>query len=254
MPRREAYVLSNASYANAGVLTNPVRDTRLVTESLKRIGFEVRTISNLSADAFYRDFNSSLAQQSRERQQVALFYFAGHGVQINDRNFLVPVNASAWETEEDAVREGIDIAEVIKKATATVDAEVMMFLLDICRNNPFREGPISHGRGLAPVGAVQIVAQGTKRPSTAPSEPSPSPRVMYVSYSTQPGSVSFDGLPGQDYSPYAGALAELLTHTTGSLDELLEQLTKRVSTATNGEQVPWLTVTGRGIDARPSPR
>ena len=242
----QAFVVGNAAYKSTGMLSNPVRDAKLMLSTFQKLGFDITQLSDDNAAHFRFEFERALDRIKNSEPQIVFIYVAGHGVQISGKNYLVPTDASAWKGEQDAVREGIDITEMISKASSANSYKTFVFFLDICRTNPFRTGAVASGRGLASISVNDFV------PSTVGEALTDMPREgtglarIYISYSTQPGDVASDGLPGEN-SPYAMALSEGILELRGNLNELFPQVQKRVSAATSGRQVPWLsTVAGTG--------
>ena len=165
--RRVALVIGNASYKSAP-LQNPVNDSRGVARALRSLGFEVIERQNLSREAFsgvVREFGDKLRGAT-----VGLFYFAGHGLQVKGRNFLVPVDADIAREVEVQYR-SFDVGEVLDKMDSA-RTPVNLVVLDACRNNPFARSFKSSQSGLAQMDA---------------------PAGTLIAFATAPGSVAQDG-------------------------------------------------------------
>jgi uncharacterized caspase-like protein len=132
--RRVALVIGNSIYATAGInLTNPKNDAADVASGLRETGFDVTEAPNLTVSAFDKavlDF----VEKAREAD-VALFFFAGHGLQISGRSFLMPTDAKL-ENEAGALRELMAIQDIVSKVENT--AKVSIIVIDACRDNPSR--------------------------------------------------------------------------------------------------------------------
>jgi hypothetical protein len=219
--KRVALVVGNTRYANVPVLTNPVNDARDVADALKSLGFEVLLGLDLDKRAFdlkVRDFALTLADAD-----AAVFFYAGHGMQVAGQNYLVPVDAKI-ESERDLDFDVVRLDLVLKQMELDRDGKTSIVFLDACRDNPFTETlarsmgsrSIAIGRGLAEV----QTGVGT-----------------FIAFSTQPGNVAADG-SGRN-SPFAGALKRHIVNRGQNLTSLMIAVRKDVLAATQGKQVPW---------------
>jgi uncharacterized caspase-like protein len=147
---RVALVIGNNDYQHANPLTNPVRDARAVAEALGRLGFEVTRLENSTVEQFYEGIEK--LKSSAGGAKVGLVYFAGHGVEVEGKNYLLPVDAdlsSAAQLRTQAVALDTVLADL---GAARLPAK--MVILDCCRNNPLTRswmGTRSAGSGLAEV-------------------------------------------------------------------------------------------------------
>lgn len=217
--KRVALVIGNSDYVHAGSLANPRNDADDIGAAFERIGFKVIKGVNLDKagmDRLIRRFARSL-----RRAQVGAFFYAGHGIQVDGRNYLVPVDAQL----EDAT--GIDFelvrVDVIQRAMERGSSSNLIFL-DACRNNPLAR---NLARALGTRGAS--IGRGL---ATAESGVG-----TLISFSTQPGNVALDG-EGRN-SPYAAALAKFIDRPGDNISDVLINVRKDVMRATNGRQVPW---------------
>jgi formylglycine-generating enzyme required for sulfatase activity len=184
-PKRVALVIGNAAYVNASRLANPHNDAKLVAAALKKAGFQtVEVKSDLGVQAMrtaLRDFRAKAAGA-----EVAMVYYAGHGIEGNGRNWLLPTDA-ALASELDLVDEAIDLDRVLQDVSG---ADLRVVILDACRDNPFgrswRRGSRAFTRGLGGVDADDVL----------------------VIYAAAPGQTASDG-EGRN-SPFAAALAQRL--------------------------------------------
>ena len=211
---RVALVIGNADYTHVGALRNPVNDATDVARSLRGLGFEVTLRTNLSQ----RDFNRALTAFGERIRPgtVALFYFAGHGIQFRGQNFLIPVDARI--PQEQAVRtEGVDVDLVLDQFQ---NASVGLVILDACRNNPFERAIRSGGGG----GLAKVEA----------------PKGMLIAFSTAPGRVAEDGTNTRN-SPYTGALVRALGQPERPVETVFKEVRREVSEATGNRQLPWET-------------
>lgn len=219
--KRAALVIGNAAYVNSGALTNPVNDANDVAAVLTQMGFEVLLGVDLDKRGFdlkVREFARTLAQAD-----VALFYYAGHGLQVSGRNYLVPVDARL-ETERDLDFEGVALDFVLKQMELEREGKTNIVLLDACRDNPL-------ARNLARTMGTRsaTVGQGLAQVRTGVG--------TFIAYSTQPGNVALDG-QGRN-SPFTSALTKAVQEPGRTITTVMIDVRKDVLAATGGRQVPW---------------
>ncbi len=164
--KRVALVIGNASYQHGGSLKNPVNDANLMASTLENLGFEVTKITNANLKEMQQasiKFTSEI-----KNYDVALFYYAGHGVQVNGVNYLVPTDAN-MDTELSTKYEALDISD-INYAFSQNNSRMNIMILDACRDNPFRSWERGGDRGFKAVGnqsAGTIIAFATREGETA---------------------------------------------------------------------------------------
>jgi hypothetical protein len=209
--KRIALVIGNGSYKDAP-LKNPVNDARAMAEALKSQGFEVLLKQNgtkIEMERVVADFGEKLGDGD-----TALFYYAGHGMQVNGRNFLIPTDAQI--TSEQRVRlEAIDV-DVVLEQMASSRSQVNLVILDACRNNPFERKFRSVGGGLAQINA---------------------PEGTLISYATAPGKVANDGDGANGL--YTEELLKAISQPGLKVEEVFKAVRVNVSRRTNGAQTPW---------------
>jgi uncharacterized caspase-like protein len=217
--KRIALVIGNSAYQDAGKLTNPTNDASDMAAILKAHGFQVLEgfdLGKSAMEARLRDFARALTSN-----EVGLFFYAGHGLQVSGTNYLVPVDARLADAS------GLDFELVrLDLVQRTMEREVgtNIIFLDACRDNPLARNlaralgtrSVEIGRGLAPTQG----GAGT-----------------LISFSTQPGNVALDGT-GRN-SPFAGALVKRLMAPNDDLSAILIDVRNDVMRATQDRQVPW---------------
>jgi carboxyl-terminal processing protease len=217
--QRVALVVGNSNYRHAGELRNPANDAADVAAALRKLGFEViegRELDKQGLEGKVRQFAQAL-----KGADAAVFFYAGHGLQVGGQNFLVPVDAKL----EDA--SGLDLETTRLDLVQRVmerEAKTSILFLDACRNNPLMRNlaramgsrSTEVGRGLAPTES----GIGT-----------------LISFSTQPGNVASDGA-GRN-SPFAGALVKELATSSEDLGAMLIAVRNEVMRLSNNQQVPW---------------
>jgi uncharacterized caspase-like protein len=220
---RVAFVVGNASYENTPQLDNPVNDARLVARSLEAVGFDVTTHLDLSRAAFGAAISDFLART--DGAEVSIFYFAGHGLQLDGENYLLPTDASLRSTF-DVLSESISLS-TISEAMRRRANSVLLFI-DACRDNPlaetfyldnFPQTRSAAARGLAP---VRSRATGSM-----------------VMFAASPGQVAYDGLGTN--SPFSLALARHLPTPNIEVLTLTKRITADVRALTKGRQHPIVT-------------
>jgi uncharacterized caspase-like protein len=212
---RMALVIGNSNYATVTALPNPANDAKAMTKFLSSAGFQVMQAPNLTQSDMRKtisNFASMVAEKGRDT--VALVFYAGHGLQVDGENYLVPVDANI-QREADVPLQAMRLADVMN-AMAAVPSKTLLVILDACRNNPFSEINKTTGRGLAIVDA---------------------PTGSLVSYATAPGTEALDG-DGAN-SPYTSALLKIGQEPGLPIEQALKRVRLAVNEATNRQQTPW---------------
>lgn len=209
---RIALVIGNSGYAKAP-LSNPQNDAVAIARSLTAVGFTVRTLIDADQGAM-RSAILGFGRELRGADSIGVFYYAGHGVQVDGQNYLIPVGADITEAGEVPLQ-GISLTELLK-TMERAESRLNIAILDACRDNPYPSRTRSMLRGLAPV---------------------QSPAGTLIAYATGPGEVALDG-DGAN-SPYSGALAANILEEGIPLEETFRRTRRRVLELTNNKQVPW---------------
>lgn len=215
---RLALVIGQSAYKSVPALPNPINDAKAVGQMLTDSGFEVSTASDLSQSQI-RDALSEFAGKvaSKGGDSIALVFYAGHGVQIDGENFLVPVDIDP-KRESDIPIQAVRLNDVLNTLTSA-PSKMRILMLDACRNNPFPEISKSAGGGLALIDA-KIGAPNT-----------------FLSFSTSPGAIAEDGRG--DNSPYTTALLAAAKEANIPIEETFKRTRVSVNKATDGRQTPW---------------
>jgi hypothetical protein len=216
--KRVALVVGNGGYKNVAKLDNTLTDAKLIATTLKKLGFEViggGAQTDLDRVAFVKAIASF--GDKLEGSAVGVFYYAGHGIQMQGSNFLVPIDANPSKPS-DADIQLVD-AQLVLHQMEDSGAKLKVVILDACRNNPFG------GRGLRDTGG------GLAQMRT--------PEGTLISYATQPGNVAQDGTAGGD-SPYTTALAKSMTQRGMDVLQMFNDVGLQVDGATGGSQEPWV--------------
>ena len=212
---RFALVIGNSQYRNVSPLANPGRDATAVSALLKDAGFEVTAATDLDKTSMSRAIRFFTNQISdKPDNTVALIYYAGHGLQVDGENFLVPVDATITR-EADVALETLRLADLMSMLES-VRSKTRIVILDACRDNPFADIAKDAPRGLALVNA---------------------PAGTLVAYSTSPGATADDGTGTN--SPFAKALLQSAKEPGLPIETALKNVRLAVHGATDGRQTPW---------------
>ncbi len=206
---RMALVLGNSEY-EFGPLPNVANDTAALAAKLEQFGFVVETASNLDQSQTYNTILHFLAQAASAGE--VLFFYAGHAIQVNGRNYIVPLDAKVGGT--DLMFTLVDLRFLTERLEG-LSARTKLIILDACRDNPFSRAANASG-GLAEMNA---------------------PLGTLVAFSTAPGYTAEDG--SGEHSPYMTALLQALETPEVGVEEIFKQVRSLVVQATGGRQIPW---------------
>ena len=217
---RVALVIGNADYDNVGPLENPLNDAEDIGAALDRIGFAVTRIEN----ADYAELRRGLLAFRREAStaKIAIVFYAGHGIEVNKHNFLVPVDASL-KTDGDVEFEAVPLDLVMSSASGA--SEFRLVVLDACRDNPFLQTMAREK------GATRSIGRGLAR-----AEPSGGDTLLV--YSAKEGTVALDG-KGDRNSPFAIALLRHLEQPGLEVVQMLREVRDDVLESTGDVQEPF---------------
>ncbi len=217
--RRTALVFGNAAYsAPDRALKNPVSDARLMARTLKELGFNVRLREDVDRRAMLqalREFEDTL----RKTKGIGFLYFAGHGVQVNGRNYIVPIGANLVR-DVDVLNHAIDIDAVLQSLRDT-GSTLNILVLDACRNNPLLATTRSAGGSSVKTGL-------------APMRP---PEGALVAFATEPGRLASDGNEVGN-GLYTRHLARWLKEPNLTLEQVFKRTREAVQTESKGDQIP----------------
>ena len=218
--RRVALVIGNSAYEYVPHLPNPTNDAEAMASTLQKLGFEVTKgidLDRAGTEKIIRAFSAQLPGA-----KVALLYYAGHGIQVADRNYIIPVDAQLNdETDLDFEATGIDLVMRLMER----EPRMNLVFLDACRDDPLAQNlarsmgstrSLAIGRGLAFVDAEVG---------------------SFIAFATQPHTVALDG--SGEHSPFTAALLRHMEEPGVSLSDLMVEVRNDVMAATDGKQVPW---------------
>lgn len=227
--RKVALVIGNSDYSNTSRLTNPANDIRIIAASAKQAGFDDVTIA---ADLAVNDFQKAMRdfRAKADGAEVAMVYYAGHGIEAQGKNWLIPTDAQL-KSDLDLPYEAINLDRMME---AVSGAQIRMVVLDSCRNNPFgrswRSGTRAVENGLAGVEADDVL----------------------VIFAAAPGQTAADGTAGN--SPFATSLAKRLPQPDTPVQLLGGLIRDDVLKATGGSQRPFVSASITGTPVYLVPR
>lgn len=229
--RRVALVIGNSAYTHVTPLPNPVNDARSIAKSLRDIGFVVNEGINLDRVAMQSTIREFLREAARA--QIAVVYYAGHGVQVEGRNYLVPIDVQ-FQADSRMTDAMVELDTIMAGLDDQVRTNIL--IMDACRNNPM----------TPPVATTQVASAGANRgiqPGTGLAAPaslgagSTLGAGTLIAYATAPGQVALDGEGAN--SPFSAALSRHLGTPGLEVQQMLTRVRAEVVASTKSKQVPW---------------
>src|ERR1700720_4244959 len=219
--RRVAFVVGNGAYKNVAQLPNPPIDAKAMAAVLRNVGFDVVEGTNLTRDTM----TERLLEFGKKAQgaDVALFFYAGHGIAVNGTNYLLPVDADLKSEMDVKLGAAINVDLTLEQTMG--DAKVKLVFLDACRDNPFANKirsakatrSVSVGSGLAEMKS----GEGT-----------------LIAFATGPGQTALDGQEGTN-SPFTRALIANIATPGVEIQQAMTKVRAQVNEETNKGQLPW---------------
>jgi len=227
--KRIALVIGNAAYSGIKGLKNPVNDAKVMAKTLQGLGFEVLgggyvDLSQKEMIRVIRGFGETIAA---DKSTVGWFYFAGHGIQLNGENYLIPVDAQI-EKEQDVELESVGLARVMAEMD-NAQNRLNLVILDACRNNPFLQ---TFKRAWASKSGLAMVGKA--------------PAGTLIAFATDPGAVAADGTGSNGL--YTGVLVKMMKQPCLTLEQMFKRVRTEVKQLSEGQQVPWETTSLEGED------
>ncbi|MDC7787268.1 caspase domain-containing protein [Rhodoplanes sp. TEM] len=219
--RRVAFVVGNGAYTSVDPLPNPPVDARAMASLLRNAGFEVVEGTDLGRDAMtakLRDF--ALRSQGSD---IALFFYAGHGIAVNGKNYLIPIDADLKSEMDVKLGAAIDVDVTLDQTMS--DAKVKLVLLDACRDNPFAAKIRSATRTRN-----VVVSSGLAEMKSGEG--------TLIAFATGPGQTALDGAEGGN-SPFTRALLAHLATPGIEIQQAMTRVRAQVSEETKKQQLPW---------------
>ena len=218
--KRVAFVVGNGAYQNVAALPNPPIDAKAMAALLRNVGFDVVEGTNLTRDAM----TQRLLEFGKKAQgaDVAVFFYAGHGIAIDGANYLLPVDADIKSEMDVKLGAAINIDLTLDQTMG--DAKVKLVFLDACRDNPF---------------AAKIKATATRSVSVQSGlAEMRSGEGTLIAFATGPGQTALDGQGGAN-SPFTRALLANITQPGVEIQQAMTKVRAQVSDETSKGQLPW---------------
>ncbi len=212
---RIALIIGNSAYPGDMKLANPSNDAKDMAATLRNMGFGVIEVID-SNRAQMMDGIERAGKSLNGKQGVGMLFYAGHGLQLDWRNYMVPVDAKL-NSAADVPKQAVDI-EAVMTAFKSAGNRMNIVVLDACRDDPFANGKTSSGKGLAPLDA---------------------PTGTFLAYATAPGNVAADGTGKNGL--YTGYLLQELQKPTARIEDIFKRVRFQVRKASDGAQIPWET-------------
>ena len=230
---RFALVIGNSEYQYASPLKNPKNDSSDIAATLDALYFETMLLQNATKQQIETEVEKFL-EKLKQEDGVGLFYYAGHGVQLQGDNYLVPVETQAG-TDQQIKNQSFNIANLLsgmrKLKTAT-----NIIILDACRDNPFKNIAKAGSRSASPINSRGLKNKNIPKLDTGLSKLNAPPNTL-IAFATAPGRVAQDGY-GRN-SPYTNQLIKSMQRSGLSVAQVFRQVRASVVSKTKGEQVPW---------------
>jgi len=219
--KRVAFVVGNSAYKNVAPLPNPAVDAKSMAKLLRNVGFDVVEGSNLSRDKMTErllEFG-----KKAEGADIALFYYAGHGIAVNGTNYLLPVDADLKSEMDVKLGAAINVDVTLEQTMA--DAKVKLVFLDACRDNPFA-ARIRSAKATRSVSVESGLAEMKSGEGTL------------IAFATGPGQTALDGEAGTN-SPFTRALMANIAAPGVEIQQAMTKVRAQVNEETNKNQLPW---------------
>src|SRR5438445_8894482 len=219
--RRVAFVVGNGTYKNVSPLPNPPIDAKSMAAVLRNVGFEVVEGTNLTRDKM----TERLLEFGKKAQgaDVAVFFYAGHGIAINGTNYLLPIDADIKSEMDVKLGAAINIDLTLDQTMD--DAKVKLVFLDACRDNPFA-AKIKSNSATRSVNVQSGLAEMKSGEGTL------------IAFATGPGQTALDGQEGNN-SPFTRALIDNITKPGVEIQQAMTSVRAQVNEETHKGQLPW---------------
>jgi Caspase domain/Putative peptidoglycan binding domain len=219
--KRVAFVVGNGAYKNVAPLPNPAVDAKAMAKVLRNVGFDVVEGTNLTRDKM----TERLLEFGKKAQgaDVALFFYAGHGIALNGTNYLLPVDADIKSEMDVKLGSAVNVDLTLEQTMA--DAKVKLVFLDACRDNPFA-GKIKSNSPTRSLSVQQGLAEMKSGEGTL------------IAFATGPGQTALDGEAGTN-SPFTRALIANITSPGVEIQQAMTKVRAQVNEETNKNQLPW---------------
>ena len=212
---RVALVIGNAAYAGNTALLNPGNDAKAMAETLRKLGFTVVELRD-GNKAQMTEAIGKVRERLKGMQGIGMLYYAGHGLQLDWHNYMVPVDARLGNSS-DVPLQTVDVSAVIDAFKAAGN-RMNILVLDACRDSPFASNGTASGKGLAQLDA---------------------PPGTFLAFATAPGNVAEDGDASSGNGLYTQYLLQELNKPIAKIEDVFKRVRLNVRQKSQGRQVPW---------------
>ena len=219
--KRVAFVVGNGAYRNVAPLPNPAVDANSMAKLLRSVGFDVVEGANLTRDKMTKKLLEF--GKKAEAADVALFFYAGHGIAVNGTNYLLPVDADLKSEMDVKLGAAINVDLTLEQTMA--DAKVKLVFLDACRDNPFA-ARIRSAKATRSISVASGLAEMKSGEGTL------------IAFATGPGQTALDGEAGTN-SPFTRALLANIAAPNVEIQQAMTKVRAQVNDETNKNQLPW---------------
>jgi uncharacterized caspase-like protein/opacity protein-like surface antigen len=252
--KRFAFVVGNGAYRNVAALPNAINDANATATVLREAGFDVVPALDSTLSGLRGGLDNFIGKlQQAGPGATALVYYAGHAIQLDGANYLLPIDVRP-ETSANIPAQALSLSDILKRLDAT-GAVAKIVILDACRNNPFAAQDLARGLSLQ---LVDGASDGIR--SEAGLARIDSKSGTFVAFATSPGSTAADGAGAN--SPFTTALLRQIREPGLPVEQLFRRVRLDVHDATSGQQIPWDTSSlitnfsfferGAGVPATPA--
>jgi tetratricopeptide (TPR) repeat protein len=218
--QKYALVIGNENYRDIEKLFNPVKDATDVAAKLRTLGFQVELKTNLTNADMGKAVNGYIQRLAQNKGNEGFFWYAGHGVQIDGENYLLPIDVESTD-DVSVMYSSYPVNRLILSFERTAQNKVNVVVLDACRNNPFRNTP----------GKSRSLSRGLSMVHNLPPD-------LFIIYSTTAGDVAADGAVGARNSPFAEAFIRNMD-STDDLSIVVRNITRETLRLTDNKQRPY---------------
>ncbi len=209
---RVALVIGNAAYS-AAPLANPTNDARAMGDTLRGLGFTVVEVRDAGRQQML-DAIQRTGELLAGKRGIGMLFYAGHGLQLDWRNYMVPVDANLIRSAD--IPEGAVDVNLVLDTFKRAGNRMNILVLDACRDNPYADA--ASGKGLSPVDA---------------------PTGTFLAYATAPGNVAEDGDPAQGNGLYTRFLLDEIKKPVSRIEDVFKRVRLQVRQSSRGRQIPW---------------
>ncbi|WP_342148226.1 caspase family protein [Methylorubrum sp. SB2] len=226
-----ALIIGNSKYNGSDYLANPINDAKEIGKTLTRLGFDCTVLYDLSRDDMISEIDLYISRLEKSKNTISLFYFSGHGIQVYDQNFLVPID---FQIEDKVTNRLIKVQPIVDRMSEHSDIRLIM--LDACRNNPDAQ-KVEQAEGLLDITNTRSMYVGGKEVKISGLAKMKSDRNTFIAFAAAAGDFAYDG--SGNLSPFTEALVRNIESVDLPLSNLMIRVRKEVFAITQNKQKTW---------------